>query len=327
MSLKSFLTAIVLAIALSAGVFLAVRLNAPEEPVAAFVLPESTPLPAFALQDQAGTAVDANTFRGYWNLVFFGFTHCPDICPATLQILAAAKRSLADIAQEPLPRIVLVSVDPERDTPAAIGRYVDYFGDGNLGLTGSLDELKKLTSALGIYFAKQPADDDGNYVVDHSAAVLVVNPDAEFHALFSGPHLVDTYVHDLPIIMALYEPAPAPPLTASGVIITRPMPGMSMSAGYLALTNNTDSPITITSVSSAQFGSVELHESIVEEGVARMRELERLVIPAHGTVTLERGGKHLMLMRPTGDSDSISLRFFDGDNLLLNVAARYQEIR
>jgi len=201
MSPKNFIVAIVMAIALSAGIFIATRMQAPTELRTAFILPAPNPLPDFALVDAAGDTVTRDTFRGDWNLVFFGFTHCPDICPATLQILAAARKELAASGQDPLPRIVLVSVDPERDTPAQMGRYVDYFGKGNLGITGSLEETRKLTSALGIYFEKQPGDEDG-YAVDHSAAVLVVNPDAEFHALFSGPHLVETYVHDVPLIMA-----------------------------------------------------------------------------------------------------------------------------
>lgn len=201
MSPKNFIVAIVMAIALSAGIFIATRMQAPTELRTAFILPAPNPLPDFALVDAAGDTVTRDTFRGDWNLVFFGFTHCPDICPATLQILAAARKELAASGQDPLPRIVLVSVDPERDTPAQMGRYVDYFGKGNLGITGSLEETRKLTSALGIYFEKQPGDED-DYAVDHSAAVLVVNPDAEFHALFSGPHLVETYVHDVPLIMA-----------------------------------------------------------------------------------------------------------------------------
>ncbi len=320
---KNILVAIVLAIALSAGIFVAVRMNQPEEPGTAFVLPAPRPLPDFALLDQAGAPVSANTFRGHWNLVFFGFTHCPDICPATLQILATATKALADAGHEPLPRIVLVSVDPERDTPELMGRYVDYFGSGNLGITGDVDELLKLTSALGIYFEKQAGDDE-NYVVDHSAAVLVVNPDGAFHALFSGPHLVDNYVHDLPIIMDSFVASPLAPLVATNVVVTRPMPGMKMSAGYLSLTNNTDAPMRITRVTSPQFGSVELHESTIEDGVARMRAIPELVVPPHGTTTLERGGKHLMLMKPGGDSDDVSLNFYDGDQLLLSIAASYK---
>jgi protein SCO1/2 len=99
-----------------------------------------------------------------------------------------------------LPRIVLVSVDPERDTPAILAEYVGYFGEDNLGLTGSLEEIRKLTDGLGIYFEKQAANGE-NYVVDHSAAVLVIDPDGGFHSLFSGPHVVDNYVHDLPLLM------------------------------------------------------------------------------------------------------------------------------
>ena len=198
---KNIVVAAVLVIALAAGIFVAARFEKPPAELrAALVLPAPTPLPEFTLQDQFGDSVTRANFRDEWSLVFFGFTHCPDICPTTLQVLASAKDGLRAAGHQPLPRIVLVSVDPERDTPEAIGRYVDYFGDGNLGVTGDLDELTGLTSALGIYFQKQPGDTE-NYAVDHSAAVLLIDPDGNFHALFSGPHSPENYVHDLPIIM------------------------------------------------------------------------------------------------------------------------------
>ena len=317
---KNFLIAILLATALAAGAFLAVRLSEPAEPKAAFVLPEPSTLPEYSLLDATGNPVTRETFRYQWNLLFFGFTHCPDICPATLQILSAAKNQLAAEGHETLPRIVLVSVDPERDTPEIVGQYVDYFGDGNLGVTGDLEELKKLTGALGIYFERQPGDDP-DYNVDHSAAVLVVNPNGEFHALFGGPHIVENYVHDLPLLFGAYGAFPRPPLVVDNIVITQPMPGHRMSAGYLTFRNNSDEDIRITRVASTQYSTVELHESTIEDGVARMRELAELVIPANGAVTLERGGKHLMLMRPTGDNDSASLQFFDDDELLLTVSA------
>ncbi|MGB5336335.1 MAG: copper chaperone PCu(A)C [Woeseiaceae bacterium] len=117
---------------------------------------------------------------------------------------------------------------------------------------------------------------------------------------------------------------PQPPLVASDVLITRPMPGMTMSAGYLSLTNNTDTTLRITRVVSAQFESVQLHETTIEDGVARMRSLSALEIPAGETVTLRRGGKHLMLMRPTVASDTVSLSFLDGDSPLLSVDATFE---
>lgn len=197
---RNLFVAIALALTMAAGAFVASRTQAPSTPESALVLPAPNPVPEFSLLNQHGENVDQSVFRGQWDLVFFGFTHCPDICPATLQVLAAAKKSLADSGRQLLPRIVLVSVDPERDTPEILGAYIDYFGEGNLGLTGNLDEVSKLTGGLGIYFEKQPSDDE-NYAVDHSAAVLVIDPDGGFHSLFSGPHVVENYVRDLPILM------------------------------------------------------------------------------------------------------------------------------
>lgn len=197
---RKIIVAVALAIALAAGVFVAARHKAPVAPTSALALPVPKPVPAFSLLNQHGEPVDQSVFEGQWDLVFFGFTHCPDICPTTLQVLAAAKKALAEQGHETVPRIVLVSVDPERDSPEVLGQYIDYFGDGNLGLTGSLEEIRKLTGGLGIFFEKQAGDGE-NYSVDHSAAVLVIDPDGGFHSVFSGQHVVDNFVHDLPILM------------------------------------------------------------------------------------------------------------------------------
>lgn len=117
---------------------------------------------------------------------------------------------------------------------------------------------------------------------------------------------------------------PQPPLVATELVVTRPMPGAGMSAAYLSLTNNTEATIRITRVTSAQFGSVQLHETILKDGIARMRAIPALEIPAGGTLTLQRGGKHLMLMRPTGPADVVSLQFFDDDNLVLSVDTAFE---
>lgn len=117
---------------------------------------------------------------------------------------------------------------------------------------------------------------------------------------------------------------PLPPLVASDVVVTRPMPGMQMSAAYLSLTNHSEETIRISRVASAQYESVQFHESTVEDGVARMRAIPVLEIPAGETVTLKRGGKHLMLMRPTGSTESVSLQFLDGDSLVLAIDATFE---
>lgn len=167
----------------------------------ATVLPEPMRLPEFQLVDQDNKPFTQASLRGHRTLLFFGFTNCPDICPATLQILALARRQLA--AELPsdsaLPDILLISVDPKRDSPATLKAYTGYFGSGVRGVTGDHAELQKLTSALGIYYA---ANDSGgtDYSVDHSTAVLLINGDAEFQAVFGTPLEVDALVADLRVL-------------------------------------------------------------------------------------------------------------------------------
>lgn len=119
--------------------------------------------------------------------------------------------------------------------------------------------------------------------------------------------------------------APRPPLVVSQLEVSRPMPGRHMSAGYLVLTNNTNDPLHISEVRSPQFGSVEIHETTVTDGVSRMRELDGLDVPAQGNVTLERGGKHLMLMRPSDLEDSVTLEFFSAGAPVLSVTYIFPE--
>jgi len=112
---------------------------------------------------------------------------------------------------------------------------------------------------------------------------------------------------------------PQPPLVATVVEITKPMPGAHMSAGYMVLTNNTDAAIVIDAIRSPQFGAVEIHETTIDDGISRMREIGALVVPAHGSVTLERGGKHLMLMRPRDPGESVSLTLLSEGAPVLSI--------
>jgi protein SCO1/2 len=200
-SRKYFIVAVAI-IAIVTGIWMTSRvLSPPPQPQTATLLPAATDLAEFSLLDQDGEPFTRSDFAGRWNLVFFGFTHCPDVCPLTLQVLANARQLMIDDGQEELPRIVLVSVDPERDTPAVIGQYVSNFGEDTIGLSGELSELRKLTDGLGIFFEKSGVDGD-SYSVDHSAVVIVVDPDGRFHSLFGAPHKAENFAHDLAIIMS-----------------------------------------------------------------------------------------------------------------------------
>lgn len=112
-----------------------------------------------------------------------------------------------------------------------------------------------------------------------------------------------------------------PSLVAENVEITRPLPGSGMSAAYLELHNSSPEEIRITRVVSPEFAAVELHESLVEDGVARMRPLDSLVVPARGMLLLARGGKHLMLHGAAPAPDTVSLQFYADGELLLTVTA------
>ncbi len=200
--LRKFL-AIGLVITAFAGgaVFMALALQGPRGmPQHATILPQPAALPEFRLRDQDGAEFSKESFVDRWSLVFFGFTHCPDICPATLQQLAVARSRVLQEATSTFPEIVLISVDPQRDTPEVLAEYVGHFGEGITGVTGPLDELRKLTSSLGIFFEKSFRD-NGDYGVDHSAVVIVVNKNAEFHGLFSAPHDIEHFVSDIPLIV------------------------------------------------------------------------------------------------------------------------------
>ena len=109
------------------------------------------------------------------------------------------------------------------------------------------------------------------------------------------------------------------PLVATDVTIKQPMPGMQMTAGYLTLTNNTTQAIKITQVTSLQFESVEMHESVVEDGMARMYPLGDLTILAGKAAIFEPGGKHLMLMRPVGKFEAVTLDFHAGKAIVLTL--------
>ncbi len=116
------------------------------------------------------------------------------------------------------------------------------------------------------------------------------------------------------------------PLVATDVIVYQSVPGSIMRAGYLTLTNNTEATITIDQVTSPEFGSVEMHETILEDGIAKMRAMPSLSIPAGESAHFERGGKHLMLMQADENIETVTLQFHSDTALLLSVIAMQNSV-
>ena len=114
-----------------------------------------------------------------------------------------------------------------------------------------------------------------------------------------------------------------PPVVVANLVVTAPGAGMPMAAGYLEISNRSGEAIRINRVSSPEYGSVEMHETLIEDGVARMREIPILEIAAGDTVVFERGGKHLMLMQPVGTPETVTLNFYSDEVLLLSINTEF----
>ena len=139
----------------------------------------------FSLTDHRGLSFTRDDLTDRWTLIFFGFTHCPDICPTTMAELAELKSQLADTEASDA-RVVMVSVDPARDTPDRLAQYVPYFHPDFIGVTGDFADILSLAQRLNAPFRKV-SEPDGGYQMEHSANVMLMNPRGDYHGFFRAP--------------------------------------------------------------------------------------------------------------------------------------------
>lgn len=176
-----------------AGFYLARQLDSSDSPLASGTwLNPPREVGAISLVDHTGKAFDRSRLGGQPTLVFFGFTHCPDICPTTLARLAEVKKAanLEDL------RVLLVSVDPERDTPEKLAQYVNAFDPEFVGVTGSEEEIAKLTARFGVATARVELP-GGGYTVDHSAVIFLLNSAGNIAGVFTPPFDTKAMAEDL----------------------------------------------------------------------------------------------------------------------------------
>ena len=144
----------------------------------------------FTLTDNTGKHVTDQDYRGRYMLVFFGFTSCPDICPAGLQLMSGALEKLGPKAQRITP--IFISVDPQRDTPEKLAAYVKNFDPRLVGLTGTPDEIAAVAKAYKVYYAKVPSKErPDDYTMDHTSIIYVMDPKGEFITHFTPSTSVD----------------------------------------------------------------------------------------------------------------------------------------
>jgi protein SCO1/2 len=138
----------------------------------------------FSLIDHSGKPVTNRDYEGKWQLVFFGYTYCPDVCPTTLNDIALVLEDLGDRADQVQP--LFITVDPERDTPEVMAGYVGSFDPRIVGLTGSPEQIKQAAQAFRAYYARVDQDSaQGGYTMDHSAFLYLMNPEGAYATHFS----------------------------------------------------------------------------------------------------------------------------------------------
>jgi len=185
------LVALGLIVILFVSVFLLkapVKKTVPAE-LQAVLWPEPRQLTAFELAEADGKKLNLKRLADKWTLLFFGYTSCPDVCPMTLAVLKAVYKRLAEHPQiQANTQVVFISVDPGRDSPEHIAKYVAYFDKSFVGVTGSVGGIDDFAKQLSAGYVKEEPDEDGAYQVNHTGSIYLIGPDQRVHGAFAPPH-------------------------------------------------------------------------------------------------------------------------------------------
>ena len=197
--------------AVAAGVVLYLELNSGQAPslpasrIQATVISNPRSLEPFTLHDHKGEPFTLSSLQGKWTFLNFGYTYCPDVCPTTLATLAQLNAGLEKNGVEAPYQFVFVSIDPERDTQERLADYVPYFSPGFIGVRGEDGDLRKITGQLGVLYIR--VEEKGNtgeeYLMDHTASVILIDPEGRFRAVFSAPHNASAMLKDFRLIASI----------------------------------------------------------------------------------------------------------------------------
>jgi protein SCO1/2 len=207
MSITSKLTVVLFAvIAMAAGFWLSTQLTKPAQqphpPIQGSVVDPARQIAVPELIKHDGEAFTNEDLKGRWTLVFFGYTHCPDICPITMNVLAAAKQK----ATVDFPQVVLISVDPQRDSVELLAEYVRYFDPEFIGVTGDENMIEAMTLQTSVVYMKVPgaSGNENDYLVDHSSSILLINPEGKLAAFLKAPHTPSSILDSVAKVKSAY---------------------------------------------------------------------------------------------------------------------------
>lgn len=255
-------------------------------------------LPAFTLKradDRPFTTADTS---GRISLFFFGYTLCPDVCPMTLGQVAKVRRELGADAQ--YVDAYFVTVDPERDTAERLAAYAARFDPAIIPLTGTAEELEQAMAAFGALAQKRPVPDSSvGYLMDHTATLYLVDPDRRIRLLYSYAMAPGQITADIKRLLPEVKRRAAA-ITIEGAwarAAARDAGGRAgTSAIYLVVRNRSPQEDYLLGARSDAASAVEVHRSFMDQGMVRMEPAGRVTVPARGSLTLEPGGLHIMLI-------------------------------
>ena len=147
-------------------------------------------LGSFNLIDSRGKEFLPQDFEGKWNVLFFGFTFCPDICPITMRMLSRIEKEIDSQELDKI-RIFLVTVDPDRDSPDQLKVYLENFSENFIGLTGGLDQIYNFATRVNAPFSPISNSKDPHYTVDHTGSIVLIDPNGNYAGFFRAPHNQD----------------------------------------------------------------------------------------------------------------------------------------
>ncbi|WP_339720514.1 SCO family protein [uncultured Paraglaciecola sp.] len=191
--MSKFQAGLIAFIALIIGIVVAIFIAPPgsdKETQYVSLYPAARVLPDFQLVDHNDQVFTAKNLQGHWSLVFVGYTYCPDICPTTLAELKGIYPELQNIPADFPIQVILVSVDPKRDTPERLNEYINFFHTDFIAVSGEHAQLFPLVRAMGMMYSMSESTDNPNYLVDHSSSVVVVNPKAQVVGRFKPDFVV-----------------------------------------------------------------------------------------------------------------------------------------
>ncbi len=324
---STVLFVVIAALAIGVGLFTQIAFKQGQQPGSfenLILLPKSKPLGEVNFVTHDGRQFNHQNLQGRWSLLFFAFTNCPDICPSTLHLLKQVKRELVANKTWPAFQVAMVTVDPERDSSERLKQYVPFFDQEFIGLRNdSVSYTTEFAKNLGVLFFKGKTLENGGYDVDHSAAIILINPAGEYAGVLSAPHTKENLTNDLQKLgrfaidsEQITAPSKHQALNSARAttqkgdqIVTsqlrfeeawvRPTPPNAPSmAAYVKITNQGLEDVTIVDAESPLFDMTMIHRTALKDGVASMEHIDGLTIKAGSTAILKPLGTHIMLMRP-----------------------------